>query len=75
VERRRAATVAGAAAATVLATVLGLGATFGLFGLTAPDSDGAGADHRRVGTVSQVQHLEAPGATPGSTSTTTARDD
>jgi hypothetical protein len=70
-ERRRAATVAGAAAATVLAAVLGLGATFGLFGLTEPpDAGGSGADRAPVAAVTPGHAVGAAAGAP-----TTARDD
>ncbi|HEX5586163.1 MAG TPA: hypothetical protein VFZ17_02550 [Acidimicrobiia bacterium] len=36
--RRKAAAIAGAAAVTTFAATVGLGANFGLFGLTQPDS-------------------------------------
>jgi hypothetical protein len=68
-ERRRAATVAGAAAATVLASVLGLGATFGLFGLTEPDS--GGADRAPAAAVATAHALDAPAPAPA----TPVRDD
>jgi hypothetical protein len=70
-ERRRAATVAGAAAVTVCATVLGLGATFGLFGLTEPDSGGTGTARTPVAAVSAAHRLAAPATVPA----TPVRDD
>jgi hypothetical protein len=59
-QRRGAATVAGAAAVTVVAAVLGLGATFGLFGLTEPGPD-AGAGRTGIAAVVPGDGLRTSG--------------
>ncbi|MET0628428.1 MAG: hypothetical protein ABW033_08220 [Acidimicrobiia bacterium] len=51
--RRKAAAIAGAAALTTFAATVGLGANFGLFGLTQPDSRMGHLDGARA--ISAVQ--------------------
>jgi len=60
-ERRRAAATAGAAAVTAFAAVLGLGATFGLFGLTQPDGRVVHVDRAHVATVAAGPGTTVPG--------------
>ena len=52
--RRKAAAIAGAAAATTFAATVGLGATFGLFGLTQPDSRMGRLDGARAASVANT---------------------
>ena len=63
-QRRRAATVVGAVAVTMLAAALALGATFGLFGMTEPDATGGGAEQTRVAVVVPANSVGPAGGTP-----------
>jgi hypothetical protein len=60
VERRKRWATAGVLTVTAFATTLGLGANFGLFGLTEPDSPVGRLDSRRP--VTDVR-VEAPATT------------
>ena len=50
-QRRRLLATAGAVTITAFATTVGLGASFGLFGVTEPDSPVGRLDSRRTATV------------------------
>jgi hypothetical protein len=55
VQRRKLLAVAGALSVTAFATTVGLGASFGLFGITEPDSPAGQLDPGRAGaSVQQV---------------------
>jgi len=62
VQRRKLLAVAGALSVTAFATTVGLGANFGLFGITEPDSPAGRLDPSRAGT-------SARPVTPASVST------
>jgi len=63
-QRRRAATIVGAVAVTVLAAGLALGATFGLFGMTEPDAVGGDSERTRVAVVVPAGSVDPAGSTP-----------
>jgi len=69
-QRRRAATVVGAVAVTMLAAALALGATFGLFEMTEPDAADGGTEQTRVAVVVPANSVDADSGTP-----VPARDD
>ena len=62
-QRRRLLATAGAVTITAFATTVGLGANFGLFGVTEPDSPVGRLDTRRA----TVQAHVVPAATPVTT--------
>jgi hypothetical protein len=59
VERRKLLATAGAVTVTAFATTVGLGASFGLFGVTEPDSPVGRLDSRRAAVV-EVHAVPAP---------------
>ena len=62
-ERRKLVATAGALSVTAFAATLGLGATFGLFGVTQPDSPLGRLDDRRAVAV-VVNAGRGPAASP-----------
>ena len=58
-ERRKLLATAGAVTITAFATTVGLGASFGLFGVTEPDSPVGRLDSRRAATV-EVHAVPVP---------------
>jgi hypothetical protein len=68
VQRRKLLATAGALSATAFATTLGLGANFGLFGVTEPDSPVGRLEPDRAAVVADAD--VAPGASPAVTITT-----
>ena len=70
-ERRKLLATAGALSLTAFAATVGLGATFGLFGVTQPDSPVGRLDDRRAAAV-VVNAGARPGASPAVASTPTA---
>jgi hypothetical protein len=68
VRRRKLLVTAGALSATAFATTIGLGANFGLFGLTEPDSPVGRLDPNRAAATVDARVL--PGASPSVATTT-----
>jgi hypothetical protein len=60
VERRKLLATAGAVTITAFATTVGLGASFGLFGVTEPDSPVGRLDSRRAASVEAHTLTQAP---------------
>jgi hypothetical protein len=60
VQRRRLLATAGAVTITAFATTVGLGANFGLFGVTEPDSPVGRLDTRRATVQAHAIHAATP---------------
>ena len=64
-QRRKLLATAGALSVTAFATTVGLGANFGLFGVTEPDSPVGRLDHAGRVDASRRDRSESPPATAG----------